>query len=260
MAAYFEGTYYKHQKDGQTVCFIYGKTNSSSFIQVITNNKSYQFFNESKCSFGKNGICINLPDIKGNIAYSNLTPIKYDIMGPFKYLPMECRHKIISMYHKLNGSITIEDQFFDFTDGNGYIEGDSGHSFPEKYLWIHSNDFPEKCSIMVSVAKIPFYFTSFMGCIAIVYFKEKEYRFASYLGAKILALSHDMLLLKQGKYVLEVIISRNQSHPLASPVKGKMDRVIYESNTAEATFRMYKNGELLFELASNNTSLEIEGI
>jgi hypothetical protein len=48
---------------------------------------------------------------------------------------------------------------------------------------------------MVSVADIPFCFLKFMGCIAIVFYKEKEYRFASYLGARIITMSKDFIIL-----------------------------------------------------------------
>ena len=48
-------------------------------------------------------------------------------------------------------SLTIKDfgpfkgeQTIDFTNGVGYIEGDSGTSFPESYVWVHCNDFSEK--------------------------------------------------------------------------------------------------------------------
>ncbi|OGO91808.1 MAG: hypothetical protein A2Y17_13715 [Clostridiales bacterium GWF2_38_85] len=264
MSEYFEGTYYKHQKNGQTVCLIPGRTKNAAFIQVITNDNSYQYNFKSMdvtgCYFGRNGIVVNLPSIKGSISYSNITPLKYDIMGPFKLFPMECRHKIVSMHHKLNGSLIIHKKQLDFTGGTGYIEGDSGRSFPKKYIWLQCNDFSEKCSIMISIAHIPFYITKFMGCIAVAYFKEKEYRFATYLGVKIVTVTKNKLTLTQGKYTLEADLTHDYSHPLASPKNGKMDRTIYESNTSKSKIRLFENNKLLFEVSSNNTSFECEGI
>ena len=77
-------------------------------------------------------------------------------MGPFKYFPMECRHGIISMRHTLEGRLKLNGKEIDFTNGLGYIEKDSGRSFPSSYVWVQANDFDEPCSIMASVADIPF--------------------------------------------------------------------------------------------------------
>ena len=48
-----------------------------------------------------------------------------DRMGPFKYFPMECRHRIISMRHTLEGRLKLNGKEIDFTNGLGYIEKDS---------------------------------------------------------------------------------------------------------------------------------------
>lgn len=52
--------------------------------------------------FGEKGIrlVIKTPElkIKGKLAFGPLSPLKYDIMGPFALLPfMECRHEVWSM-------------------------------------------------------------------------------------------------------------------------------------------------------------------
>jgi len=264
MSGYFEGTYYKHQKNGNTVCVISGKAKDSSFIQVITNEKSYIYnfktLNESGCLFGTNGIILGLPEVKGIIKYSPITPIKYDIMGPFKLCPMKCRHKIVSMYHKLNGKITVEGMPIDFNGGTGYIEGDRGNSFPPKYLWVHCNDFAQKCSIVISVAQIPFGFAKFMGCIAVVWYNGTEYRFATYLNVKTLIAKRNKIVLWQGNRMLEAEIAEDLFSPLMSPRNGKMSDTIYESNTTQATFRLSQDDKTVFELVSSNTSFECEGL
>ncbi len=252
---YFDGTYYKHQKDGYTICFIPGIASDSNFIQVITNDFSanYKFEN---CKFSKKGIKINLPDIYGEVKYSHLTPIKYDIMGPFSLFNMECRHEIVSMHHRLSGKLVVQGKEIDLSGGVGYIEKDSGRSFPKKYLWVHSNDFKEKCSIMVSIATIPFYFVNFMGCICVVVYGGKEYRFATYLGVKIIWYSEKRIVLKQGKHKLVIDVLKNEGHKLFAPKDGIMKNIIRESNNAEAVFRLYENKQLVFSLKSCNTSFE----
>jgi hypothetical protein len=82
---------------------------------------------------------------------------------------MECHHGIVSMKHDVQGKVAFNGEEMDFNDGVGYIETDSGVSFPEGYTWIHSNDFNENCSIMAAVAKIPFLKRHFWGCICVVW-------------------------------------------------------------------------------------------
>ena len=43
---------------------------------------------------------------------------------------MECSHGIVSLYHKLRGTLTINGEEIDFQDGVGYIETYSRQLFP----------------------------------------------------------------------------------------------------------------------------------
>jgi tocopherol cyclase len=54
------------------------------------------------------------------------------------------------------GRVLLNGRELNFTGGKGYIEGDSGRSFPKSYTWVQCNDFTVECSIMVSVVHIPF--------------------------------------------------------------------------------------------------------
>lgn len=263
---YFEGYYFKHQKDKNTVAFIPGIADNVAFIQVITNEKAYNYnFPSIKfgdiitigdCEFSAEGVKIKLPDISGVIKYTGITPIKYDIMGPFKYLPMECSHGILSMHHKLTGNLNIENQTIIFDNGIGYIEKDSGRSFPKSYLWLQCNDFAEKLSIMVSIAKIPFLGLKFWGCLCVVYFQDKEYRMATYLAVKIIKATENEIILKQGKYLLKIDILPGISYKLAAPKNGKMKQTIRESNHTFARFRFFHKDNLIFDVKSENAGFE----
>lgn len=105
-------------------------------------------------------------------------------MGLFRLLPrMECNHEIISMYHGVQGSLILNGKTLTFDDGIGYIEKDWGHSFPKSYVWLQCNSFmKEKCSIIVSVAEIPYLGMNFKGCICAIHYKGIEYRLVTYLG------------------------------------------------------------------------------
>jgi hypothetical protein len=273
MGKKFDGMYYKHQKCGHTVSLIAGaSSNDHAFIQVITNERSFYFrypprkYKPGKViaigsnTFGEDGIKVRIEEndisICGEIKYTGHTPLSYDIMGPLKYLPMECKHKITSLYHKLDGYLTIDGKTIDFTGGTGYIEGDYGTSFPKSYAWVQCSDFPEKTSIVASAADIPFAGTRFWGCFGVVYHGGAQYRFATYLGAKILVYNESRLILKQGKSRLDIEIEEGKGHKLIAPVKGEMVRQIGERIVCGARFRLIKNGKVLFDGHSKNASFE----
>lgn len=263
----FRGWYFKHQKDGHTVAFIPGAAQGGAFVQVITDDGARQFDVSSfsakdcicadRCVFSAQGVTIDLPDISGSIAYGPLKPLRSDIMGPFRFLPMECRHGVISMRHELHGALTIDGRTLSFDGGLGYIETDSGRSFPGAYTWLQSNEFDVPCSVMLSIARIPFSGLHFTGCLCAILHGGREYRLATYLGVKILASEPDTILLSQGRHLLHVdIADARQAHPLRAPVRGKMTGITHECNHAAARFRFWEDGELLFDLRCQNASYE----
>ena len=266
MSGKFSGYYFRHQKNGRTVAFIPGVSADGAFIQLITDRRSYHFEFPSavmnkeitigKCRFSTEGIHIDLPDIQGDIVYSDIMPLKSDIMGPFRFFPMVCRHKIVSMHHRLSGSIKIEDEVYDFEGGTGYIEGDSGRSFPKKYIWIQAIDFADGSSVMMSIAEIPFCGFRFEGCICVVLKDGKEYRLATYLGAKA-ELSENSIVVSQGGLKLTAdIISSGTGFPLASPNDGKMNGITKENNNAEIRFRLTFKGKEICDLHSVSSGFE----
>ena len=102
-----------------------------------------------------------------------------------------------------------------FEGGLGYVEKDSGTSFPRSYLWMQCNDFPSACSIMISIAHIPFCGSSFRGCICAIVYQGREYRLATYKGVKVQAFTPEHICLSQGSLLLELdITSPHTGHPL----------------------------------------------
>lgn len=272
---FFEGWYFKHQNKNCTVSIIPGISVSEAFIQIITDQNSYNvnfpkshFIKGKHIQIGNNffsfdGIRLDINtkglNIQGEILYNNLTSLKSDIMGPFQFLPMTCRHGIISMHHEVKGKLKINDSIFDFTDGKGYIEKDSGRSFPESYLWLQSNDFDEKCSVMVAVADIPVFGFRFKGLICAVYYKGQEYRIATYNGGKILKCTENKIIICNKKFRLDVDISGRIGFDLNAPVNGSMDKVIKESPSCHADFKFFQNNSLVFNMHSSKTSFEFVG-
>jgi len=272
MREYFEGWYFKHQANDKTLALIPGKAADGAFIHVVTDDKSYYItyplseyhkgdvLTIESNVFSESGIILNIdrPDIKlvGEIKYNNLLPIRSDIMGPFKFFPMECRHGIISMQHDLEGIIQLNDETYDFNAGKGYLESDSGRSFPEAYSWIHCNDFKENCSVTTAVAKIPFYGLKFWGCICVVMLNGKEYRLATYKGVRIETCEPGIIELKQGKYRLLIKVHSEGGHTLPAPRYGKMSHAILEDISCHASFKFTKGEQVLFDSSSDQASYE----
>lgn len=318
---YFEGWYFKHQIGNQVIAFIPGMNlgadgKKKGFIQIITNRTSYHIdfpyerckFDRKNCyvkiganTFSRKGIKVNLhtPDIQitGKILYGRLSPIKYCVMGYYRYLPlMECKHEVISMKHGLRGYLTISENKLEVKDhlttfenrskvadhlticenkleltgGRGYIEKDWGHSFPRFYTWIQCNRFlKEKASIMLSIAKIPYMGITFLGCICVIHYKGREYRFTTYLGVKIRYVSETEIYLKQGNYKLIIFLNENKSdktndkntnqkfgYQLNAPALGEMNRIIKESHLVKGRFILLKGHQKVFDLKSGDVSAE----
>lgn len=112
-------------------------------------------------------------------------------MGPYALTPfMECYHGMLSMCHTLSGTLDINGARTEYKDGLGYCEKDWGRSFPEGYIWMQSLHFDTPgVSVSASVARIPWLTGAFRGFLAGFLLEGRLYRFTTYTGAKIEALS-----------------------------------------------------------------------
>lgn len=290
---YFEGWYFKNTNSENGISFIPGINiegkNKKAFIQVITKDSSYfvnydidnfQFNSNPFCIniannyFSKNYIHIDIKDktqnlnIYGDIKYTNdkninTNNLNPNIMGPFSYMPfMECNHAILTMQNRANGSISINNNKIDFKNDIGYIEKDWGCSFPKTYIWCQGNNFLNpNVSFMLSIANIPFKVFKFRGIICVLIIDDKEYRFATYNNTKLVEYEINenslSITLKKGEYCLNIKSKYDEGHKLAAPVKGKMEKDILESITADITVTLKKENEIIFSGTSINCGLEI---
>jgi tocopherol cyclase len=293
---YFEGWYFKHVSGHRenVFSFIPGisltKNDKHAFIQFIdgiSGNTAYirypvSLFRHSRnklvieignSRFSKKGIELDIdaPElkVKGEIAYSNLveypsTLFSPGIMGWYSFVPfMECKHGIGSVLHNLSGSLHLNGNVVDFSEGTGYIEKDWGTSFPESWVWLHCNTFNEPdCSFTFSVAKIPWLGSFFIGHICFLYFKGKFYTFATYNNSKITKLYFSVgelfAELKNKKYTLHVKAVQKSTGHLKAPVTGKMDRVIKESIDSEIKLTLSDaNGNVIISTHGNHAGMEL---
>lgn len=274
----FYGWYLKCQSDTQTLAVIPAVHNTRNkrtcSIQVITDDDAWTvtfaadsfqrtkrniFIGENR--FGEKGIhlAIHTPQltIRGNLHFGPLFPLKYDIMGPFALVPfMECRHSVWSMRHSVRGNVCINGKKYSFQNAWGYWEGDRGRSFPKEYIWTQC--FFSGGSLMLSVADIPMLGIHFTGIIGIVLWRGKEYRIATYLGARVVRIQNKMVRVIQGNLVLDVRLIEASERPLKAPAKGDMVRTIHESASCRAFYRLRKEGCTLFAFETDRASFEFE--
>lgn len=278
MYNFFYGWYLKCQSDTQTLAVIPAIHNTGDkrtcSIQIITNHDAWtvmfpaDIFRRTKQNifigknrFGEKGIhlAIHTPQVivRGVLDFGPLFPLKYDIMGPFALVPfMECRHSIWSMRHPVRGNVCINGREYSFQNARGYWEGDCGRSFPKEYMWTQCF-FPEG-SLMLSAADIPMAGIHFTGIIGVVLWRGKEYRIATYLGARVVKIQNKMVRVKQGSLELDVRLLGPSGQPLKAPTKGDMVRTIYESASCRAFYRFCKGGCTLFAFETDRASFEFE--
>ncbi|MDE6665473.1 MAG: hypothetical protein K2K14_04690 [Ruminococcus sp.] len=275
---YFKGWYFKCCTKEKTIAFIpayhQNKNNKTASLQIITDNSAFNIpfcnfqYHENplhiqigESIFSEKAINLNIRtkeiSVQGVLKFSEISPIKYDIMGPFKFVPfMQCRHSVFSMKHQINGQITLNEQQYIFKHGIGYIEGDCGISFPKRYVWTQYHF--KNGSLMLSVADIPFSGIHFTGIIGIVLLNGKEYRIATYLGAKVKYIGKNTVTVQQGNFCLTAKLLEKNAHPLYAPDNGKMSRTIHESTSCKAFYRFSYKKQILCKFVSNRASFEFE--
>ncbi|MEL7602480.1 MAG: tocopherol cyclase family protein [Bacillota bacterium] len=281
---YFEGWYFKHQTEGRTVAFIPARHideqgRRSASVQIITDGCSActEFPYESFQVNRRNGLFITVgPNhfsllgadveldaggltVRGELRYRAIKPPRYDIMGPFRFFPMQCRHSVLSIRHSVSGALVLNGETVSFENATGYIEGDSGRSFPARYIWTQCvTDGDKPASIMLSVADIPFAGLRFTGVIGFVYMEGKERRIATYLGAIPVETKRGAVAVRQGKWLLRAELLAENPTPLRAPVHGGMTRMIHESAACRARYTLFENGRTLFDFVSDRAGFESE--
>lgn len=253
---YFEGWYFKHVFGNEILVFIPGiqvrDGKEEAFIKVILNNQSTyipyaidQFYAKEDELFIQIGgniftrrgikLCIHQKgiDIDGVIRYGKFNKVRYNIMGPLSFIPIiDSYHAIISMDHALYGSLQIKEKQYTVNEGRGYIESHHGKRLPNNYIWTQCNNFKEPfTSIMTAVADIVCHNILFQGVFAIVLYKGKEYRFATYLGAKVHKCTKNKIILTQKNMLLKISIAEQKIHYYFS----LEDRVLIDETTTKGS-------------------------
>ena len=131
---YFKGWYFKCCTKEKTIAFIpayhQSKNKKNASLQIITDNSAFNIpfcnlqYHENplhiqigESIFSEKAINLNIRtkeiSVQGVLKFSEISPIQYDIMGPFKFVPfMQCRHRVFSMKYQINGQIMFNGQQF----------------------------------------------------------------------------------------------------------------------------------------------------
>ncbi|HBB90287.1 MAG: hypothetical protein A2X22_11055 [Bacteroidetes bacterium GWF2_49_14] len=210
-------------------------------------------------------------DLEGELIYSGQmawpgNPLAPGIMGWYSFVPfMECYHGVVSLDHTVSGRLDYQGKELNFYDGRGYIEKDWGTSMPESWIWLHANTFPETgTSVMLSVAKIPWLGSFFIGFICFVLHQGKIYRFMTYNHTKVrsLKLSDGGFSMELGNREnrLSIVAVQKKAGQLKAPVKGLMDRYIKESIDSEVVMNLQTlSGKEVYNGKAEKAGLELVG-
>jgi len=294
---FFEGWYYKliskdekhrfaiipgiilGEKDHAFIQLLNGSTRESDYRVFPTDSfsASQEIFkiNIAGNVFTRDQVILNLDDqhglVQGELTFEQITPWPVTfrspgIMGWYAWVPkMETYHGVVSLNHKINGSLSINQREVDFSGGLGYIEKDWGAAFPAAYVWYQSNHFNSaNTSLTASVAIIPWMRSAFRGFICGLWHKGNLYRFATYTGAEIekLQVFDDRIdwVLRDRQYRLEMIALRPEGGSLLAPDRVEMGKRIVEtmSSTIELCLSTV-NGKEIYSDTGRNTALEASG-
>lgn len=293
---FFEGWYFKViDKTGQhAYAFIPGLAMDSegrkqAFIQVLDGNaltSDYHKFDAAffrphtrrfkvrikENSFSLNRCKLDLPGYTGQLHFQEHVlwkkkPWAPGIMGWYSFVPlMECYHQVVSMDCVLTGKLTIKGVEIDFNGGRAYIEKDWGRSFPSSWIWMQSNHFrTTHSSFKLSVARIPWVGSAFIGFICAFYMEGKTRVFATYTGARLKSIHMQegavSIVVEDKRHTLELRAIKAPGAELVSPVLGLMEGRVQESMQAviHITLRDKKENRVIFNDTGDHAGLEIAG-
>ena len=216
------------------------------------------------------GMDVSGVEVTGRLEFSDraVYPTSFvspTIMGPFSWAPfMECIHGLVSMDHRVSGSVAWNGRTADYTGGRGYIEKDRGRSMPRHWIWCHTNQFEtEGDSLMLSVARIPWLGSSFTGHLGFLRFGDNLHRFGTYTGSRVSGRKTERgleLAFTRRRTVLEVILEpEGVGGSLDAPVDGAMSRQIVESPWSRLEARLTDGGSLLWEGRAEPAAVEVTG-
>ncbi len=285
---FFEGWYFKHQSDEHTLILIPAfhrdeEGNESASLQIILDDiaRRLDFSTEDfeadsqrlyvrlgQNVFSEKGcrLHIDLPGLtlRGHLRYGTFHSPRRSLMGPLGKFPLPCFHEVLSLFHGLRGLITVNGQLWDFSDGFGYLEKDWGHSFPTSYLWLQCGwqEAAGRSCVMMAIANLGTRQAPITACGSLILCGGKQYRLSTYQGAQLTHCGGRRIALRQGEWLLQVILPPDTWRPAAqgalllAPKAGRMSRTIREHSRCLMRCQLYKGGTRILDEQKDAGSLE----
>ena len=276
--SYFEAWYFKHQCDQGMVTVIPGfredeNGDKSAFIQVITEQEShfisypaflFQVDRErmtiqiANNIFTPKGIALHLHQgefsFSGTLRYREfLATQKESIRWLHQNSRIPYHHHVVSMFHRLSGSLEIGGQALNFQGGIGYVEQNWGTALPESYVWTQCSGFGQDDScVIASVEEVPYWAGRRLSGECSIYYQGREYHMDTNRGAKVQRWSARGLLIQQGEY--RFCANRLDSGwwiPMFqedSPLQGRP--------ACRTRYQFYEGNTLIFDVTSRRSSFE----
>ncbi len=296
-APYFEGWYYKlvSADESRRIAIIPGVSLSGeahAFVQVLNGVSGEAVYHRYPLAdfhaeprafevrvgpnlFRRDRIILDIQraegQVQGELHFTGLKPWPVSwfapgIMGWYAWVPfMECYHGVLSLDHRIYGTLQLNGSEADFNGGSGYIEKDWGQSFPAAWIWLQSNHFDQpRVSLTASVAIIPWLGRAFPGFIVGLWHDGRLYRFTTYLGAQIeqLALDDQAVVwhLRNRRYRLHLHAQRAAGGALAGPTKLDMGQRVQETLSATVEVQLSTaEGHTLLHSRGRHAGLEVVG-
>ena len=259
MKPFFGGRYDKCvADDGFSFAIIDSDATSGKELQLIFADGAHFLKDVTALKRTDQGMEIHVEEdglsIHASLVFGPLHPLSKPVMGPFRHFKMQCNHAVYSMFHSVKGTFLHNGILHEFHDGYGYAEGDYGTSFPEGYVWFNSSG--KDYGVTFAYATIPFGLIRFHGLLAFIKTEKGEWRLTTYTGARVLSCTKKRIVVKKGKYRLEITPSFREGHALKAPAEGAMKRLIKE-NLAVTSHVVFKKGkEVILEKDDPLSSME----
>ncbi|MFB6317120.1 tocopherol cyclase family protein [Saccharicrinis sp. FJH54] len=228
-------------------------------LKELTASKYDMDFSFGGNNFSEKGIDISVDQKgftgSGRIDFGELMRypskgLRRNLMGYFSYLPFQhIYYAVISMQHKINGSITMNNQTFNFDNGTGFIEKTWGKYYPESWLYIGCNTFTiPDTYFVVTASTINLGFTKILGNIGYFYHKGKLLNISFYTKTRFTKFDHQgkvlLLELTKDEHRIEITLIPRNKGKIKIP-SATENRYVFESADSTLHLNYFVNNQLV---------------
>lgn len=217
---------------------------------------------EIKIDLSKRGLNLQI-DIKGcDMPKFSERFHSLNVMGILSKFPqLPCYHHLIHMDLPVSGYIQWSGKKYSFNGGSAYMEKDWGRSFPSTWHWIQSSSFEANTGVLSAVASyVPCGKIKVPAGMAALQIDGEQYFWSSAWGHTwhySESNSSPYYRFSNGKNTLEIIVRPGVTAPLIAPIKGAMERTVYESINSGIRLQVTdQRGKLLHESSSKSAGYE----